>query len=68
MCGREGYENEWRSKKKYAIGGHFGEQGIHLVDLIRYMCNEITHVTSMNNIGYFKKQKLEDNGSAILKL
>lgn len=68
MCGRDGYENEWRSKKKYAIGGHFGEQGIHLVDLIRYLANDIDEVCSMNNIGYFKKQNLEDNGSAILKL
>lgn len=68
MCGRDGYENEWRSNSKYAIGGHFGEQGIHLIDLVRYLCCEITHVVGMNSIGYFKKQKLEDNGSAILKL
>ena len=68
MCGRDGYENEWRSKKKYAIGGHFGEQGIHLVDLVRYLAHDIDEVCSMNNIGYFKKQNLEDNGSAILKL
>lgn len=68
MCGRDGYEKEWRSKKKYAIGGHFGEQGIHLVDLIRYLANDIEEVCSMNNIGFFQKQNLEDNGSAVFKL
>src|SRR5690606_9325983 len=35
--GREGLEREWRSDPARAAGGQLMEQGIHLIDLARYL-------------------------------
>ena len=67
ICGRPGYENEWRANPSFAVGGHFGEQGVHIIDLFRYFMGDIEEVSCMTSVAYFKKQTLEDNGVAILR-
>ena len=68
ICGRPGYEKEWRADPKRAAGGQFMEQGIHAIDLFRWFLGEIIEVASMTGIQYFKNQSLDDNGMAIFRL
>jgi len=67
ICGRPGYENEWRADPQQAAGGQFIEQGIHAVDLLRWFLGEVSEVYCMTAIHYFHKQPLEDNGMALLR-
>lgn len=34
ICGRENYEKEWRSDVEITAGGQLMEQGIHCIDLL----------------------------------
>ncbi|MEK7281808.1 MAG: Gfo/Idh/MocA family oxidoreductase, partial [Chloroflexota bacterium] len=36
ICGRPGYEKEWRANPDISGGGHLMEQGIHGIDLARW--------------------------------
>ena len=67
ICGRPGYENEWRADPKRAAGGQFAEQGTHAIDLFRWFLGELTEVSCMTSIGYFREQTLEDNGMALFR-
>ena len=67
ICGRPGYEKEWRADPEKASGGHFIEQGTHAIDLFRWLIGEITEVSCMTGIQYFTKQPLDDNGMANLR-
>jgi predicted dehydrogenase len=67
ICGRPGYEKEWRANPNLASGGQFIEQGSHLIDLIRWFIGDIKEVSCMTSIHYFKNQTLEDNGFAIFR-
>jgi predicted dehydrogenase len=40
--GRLGYEQEWRAKRELSGGGELIDQGIHLVDLTRFLVGDIT--------------------------
>lgn len=68
ICGRPEYEEEWRSNPNFAAGGQFLEQGIHAIDLFRWFMGEISEVTSMTGIQFFKNQTLDDNGMAIFRM
>jgi predicted dehydrogenase len=67
ICGRPGYENEWRADPNRAAGGQFAEQGTHAIDLFRWFLGDLAEVSCMTSIGYFRKQALEDNGIAIFR-
>lgn len=67
ICGRPGYEKEWRANPEMASGGHFIEQGSHVIDLFRWFLGEITEIACMTSNLYFKDQSLDDNGMAIFK-
>ena len=67
ICGRPGYENEWRADPKRAAGGQLAEQGTHAVDLFRWFLGDLTEVSCMTSIGYFREQTLEDNGMALFR-
>lgn len=67
ICGRPGYENEWRADSTQAAGGQFIEQGSHAIDLIRWFMGEIAEVACMTSKHYFKDQPLEDDGFAIFR-
>jgi len=67
ICGRPGYENEWRADPRQAAGGQFMEQGTHAIDLFRWFLGEIIEVACMTGVEYFKKQSLDDNGIAVFR-
>jgi predicted dehydrogenase len=67
LCGRPGYENEWRADPKRAAGGQFAEQGPHAIDLFRWFLGDLIEVSCMTSIGYFRKQTLEDNGMVLFR-
>ena len=67
ICGRPGYEHEWRANPEMASGGQFIEQGTHAIDLFRWFYGEIAEVSCMTSIQFFKDQLLDDNGMAILR-
>jgi predicted dehydrogenase len=67
ICGRPGYEKEWRANPKLAAGGQFIEQGTHGIDLIRWFMGEIFEVSCMTSKHFFKEQHLEDDGFAIFR-
>jgi len=68
ICGRPGFEKEWRADPNQAAGGQFIEQGTHALDLFRWFLGEATEVACMTSTAYFKNQPLEDNGMAILRM
>jgi predicted dehydrogenase len=68
ICGRPGYENEWRADPSQTAGGQFIEQGTHAVDLFRWFLGEVTEVVCMTGVEYFKKQVLDDNGMAVFRM
>lgn len=67
ICGRPGYEKEWRANPKQAAGGQFIEQGTHGIDLFRWFLGEIVEAACMTSIGYFTTQTMEDNGMAVFR-
>jgi len=67
LCGRPGYEKEWRSNPKQAAGGHLMELGIHGIDLFRCFFGEVAQVTAMTGALYFPMAPLDDNGMALLR-
>ena len=67
ICGRPGYEKEWRADPAQAAGGQFIEQGTHGIDLIRWFLGELSEVSCMTSRHYFKDQPLEDDGFAMFR-
>lgn len=67
ICGRPGYEKEWRADPNRAVGGQFAEQGVHGLDLFRWFLGDLIEVSCMTSIGYFREQTLEDNGMALFR-
>jgi predicted dehydrogenase len=67
LCGRPGYEKEWRSDPGQAAGGHLMELGIHGVDLFRWFFGEMAEVTAMTGALYFPMAPLDDNGMALMR-
>lgn len=64
--GRKGYEKEWRFNKKISGGGGLIDQGVHMIDLVRWFLGDITEVRGF--IGdTFWKGGVEDNAFLILK-
>jgi len=68
ICGRPGYENEWRADPGQTAGGQFIEQGTHAIDLFRWFLGEVVEVACMTGVEYFKKQVLDDNGMAVFRM
>jgi predicted dehydrogenase len=67
ICGRPGYENEWRADPKRASGGQFIEQGTHAIDLFRWFMGEIVETACMTERLYFTKQQMDEGGMAIFR-
>ena len=67
ICGRPGYEKEWRADPGQAAGGQFIEQGTHGIDLFRWFLGELVEVSSMTSTHYFKDQPLDDGGMALFR-
>ena len=61
------YQKNWRNYSKYSGGGILIDQGIHMLDLIRYFSNQnFSKVNSFVTTSYWNI-KSEDNAFAILK-
>jgi predicted dehydrogenase len=60
------FGSNWRSKKKYAGGGIFLDQGIHMLDLFLLMCGDFTEVRAYVSNLYWKSD-IEDNVFALFR-
>jgi len=67
ICGRLNYHEEWRANPDIAAGGHFIEQGSHIIDLFRWFLGDLEQVTCMTSKNFFKKQKLDESGMALFR-
>lgn len=67
ICGRPGYEKEWRANPEIAGGGHLMEQGIHAIDLFRWFGGEFSQAVGFAATRYWKMAPLEDNAFALFK-
>ena len=50
MCGRPGYEKEWRAKRGFSGGGELIDQGVHVLDLFRWFAKDFSQVVGFNPI------------------
>ncbi len=64
--GRPGMETEWRCSKEACGGGELLDQGVHVIDLIRWFGGEIAEVFGKAETKFWKTE-VEDNAFAIVK-
>lgn len=61
------YDKNWRNYREYSGGGILIDQGIHMLDLIRYFSNQnFIHINSFVTNSYWKIEA-EDNAFAIMQ-
>jgi predicted dehydrogenase len=59
-------QDEWRAIRKYSGGGILLDQGIHLLDLMRFFGEDFTSVSSIVKNTYWKYD-VEDNAYALMQ-
>src|SRR4030066_605163 len=64
--GRPGMEKEWRASKDLCGGGELLDQGVHIIDLIRWFGGDIEEVFGKVETKFWQMD-VEDNSTAILK-
>lgn len=64
-CGGIEFENSWRNDENIAGGGILLDQGIHMLDLFRFMAGDFSHVQSLVTTSFWNIP-VEDNAFAIL--
>jgi predicted dehydrogenase len=64
--GRPGYEKEWRADRDLCGGGELLDQGVHIVDLLRWFLGEFDEVYGKINT-YHWDMEVEDNAFAMFK-
>jgi len=64
--GRDGYEKEWRADPDIAGGGELIDQGVHLIDLSRWMLGDFNSVEGFV-CTYFWNMPVEDNAFVSLR-
>jgi len=60
------FSGGWRAERRQAGGGILLDQGIHMVDLLRFFCGEFPEVKSYISSGYWNHD-VEDNAYALLQ-
>ena len=60
------FDSGWRAEKKYSGGGILLDQGIHMLDLIRYFSSDYQEIYSFINNDYWK-HNVEDNAFVLMK-
>lgn len=65
--GRPGYEKEWRGNAEKAGGGQLLDQGVHVLDLIRWFMGDFKEVTGFIATRHWAISPLEDNAFALLR-
>jgi predicted dehydrogenase len=64
--GRLGYEKEWRANPELSGGGELLDQGVHLIDLCRFLGGE--YQLEYGKVGtFFWEMPVEDNGFLLLR-
>jgi predicted dehydrogenase len=66
ICGRPGYEKDWRAKSSISGGGQLMDQGLHCLDLFRYFLGEFSEASAFTNT-YYWKIPVEDNVFGLLR-
>jgi predicted dehydrogenase len=67
--GRLGLEHEWRAQPEIAGGGELLDQGVHLIDLVRWFSGEdVTSVQAALRTDFWAISPLEDHALAWLDL
>jgi len=64
--GRPGYDKEWRADRTLSGGGELLDQGVHVVDLMRWLVGDFEEVFGVTRTAYWK-MKVEDNAFALFK-
>lgn len=64
--GRLKMEKEWRLKKEISGGGELLDQGVHIVDLVRFFVGEIEEVFGFVGTKFWKT-KVEDNAFVLMR-
>ena len=64
--GRPGMEKEWRASKDLCGGGELLDQGVHVIDLIRWFGGEIKELTGRVETKFWEME-VEDNAYVIAK-
>jgi predicted dehydrogenase len=64
--GRIGYDREWRANPKISGGGELLDQGVHLIDLCRWMGGEFDLQWGLAKT-FFWDMPVEDNGFVVLQ-
>lgn len=64
--GGEGFESSWRNDPAVSGGGILLDQGIHMLDLLRYFCGEFAEVHGMLGDLYWDVP-VEDNAMVLLR-
>lgn len=59
--GRPGFDEEWHTDPQSSGGGVLQEQGIHVMDLIRYLLGEPARVLGQRSTFFWKLRDIEDN-------
>jgi predicted dehydrogenase len=67
MCGHAGYDREWRADPEMTAGGHLMEQGIHAIDLFRWLLGDPDEVTAVTATLYWEMAPKEDNAFVLLR-
>ena len=60
------FNRSWRNSKKISGGGILLDQGIHIIDLFRYLCGNFNKVKCFTSNNFWKFD-VEDNAFLILK-
>ncbi len=63
---RPGMESEWRSSRDLAGGGELLDQGVHIIDLMRWYGGEVRRAFALVETKFWEIE-VEDTASAILK-
>ena len=64
--GRVGYEREWRADPAVSGGGELIDQGVHLIDLARWMLGDFSSVSGFAHT-YFWEMPVDDNAFLLLR-
>lgn len=64
--GRVGYDREWRANPALSGGGELIDQGVHLIDLSRWLLGEFTHVSGFAHT-FFWDMPVDDNAFLTLR-
>ena len=66
-AGGNQFAGNWRSNKELSGGGILLDQGIHMLDLLRYFMGDFNEIKSFVENAYWKSTNLEDNAFALMK-